>query len=136
MGKKLWILVSLVLTVVLVWWISLPSNDTTVVYHLPEGFKGCIDIYFNQPNEKELEIIDDTLLLIVPKHGSILTSSPSKFIFDIGWYKEKAFYVDKEGKPVNEINIAEFPNGGHTFNGNPLSERMMRTFDPSQEHCY
>ncbi len=38
--------------------------NTTVVYHLPEGFKGCINIYFNQPNEKELEIKDDTLLFI------------------------------------------------------------------------
>ena len=63
MGKKIWLLISLVLTVVLIWWISKLSNDTTVVYHLPEGFKGCFNIYFNQPKEKELEIIDNILLL-------------------------------------------------------------------------
>ncbi len=67
MGKRLWILISLVLTVFLIWWISKPSNDTTIVYHLPEGFKGCINIYFNQPNQKELEIIDDILLFVVPE---------------------------------------------------------------------
>ena len=136
MGKRLWILISLVLTVVLIWWISKPSNDTTIVYHLPEGFKGCINIYFNQPNQKELEIIDDILLFVVPERGNILTSSPSKFITDLGWHKEKAFYADKYGKPVSEINIIEFPIGGHYSNGNPLSERMTRTFDPNKEQCY
>ncbi|QEY22610.1 hypothetical protein D0S48_19255 [Psychrobacillus sp. AK 1817] len=135
MARKLWILISIVLMVGLVWWLSKPSNNTTVVYHLPEGFKGCINIYFNQPNEKELEIKDDTLLFIVPEHGNILTSSPSKFIIDLGWHKEKAFYIDKEGKIVNEINM-DFSGGVHTANGNPLSERMSRTFDPNQEHCY
>ncbi|MFB5089402.1 hypothetical protein PGC35_19790 [Psychrobacillus sp. PGGUH221] len=68
MRKSLWIVISLVLMVVITWWMSKPSNETTVVYHLPEGFKGCINIYFNQPNEKELEIIDDTLLFKVPEH--------------------------------------------------------------------
>lgn len=136
MGKKIWLLISLVLTVILIWWISKPSNDTTVVYHLPEGFKGCINIYFNQLNEKEFKIIDNTLLLIVPEHGSISTSSSHKFFMDLGWYKEKAFYVDEDGKPVSEIKTREFPIGGHTSNGNPLSERMMRTFDPNKEQCY
>lgn len=136
MVKKIWILISLVLTVALVWWISKPNNDTTVVYHVPEGFTGCINIYFNQPNEKELEIVDDTLIFVVPKHGDILTSSPYKFITDLEWYKEKAFYVDKDGKPIDEINITEFPIGGYTSNGNSLSERMTRTFDPNQEQCY
>lgn len=136
MARKLWILISIVLMVGLVWWLSKPNNNTTVVYHLPEGFKGCINIYFNQPNEKELEIKDDALLFIVPEHGNILTSSPSKFIIDLGWHKEKAFYIDKEDKIVNEINIMDFSGGVHTANGNPLSERMSRTFDPNQEHCY
>lgn len=136
MGKKMWILISLVLAVVLVWWISKPNNDTTVVYHLPEGFKGCINIYFNQPNEKKLEIIDNTLLFVVPEHGNILTSSPYKFITNLGWHHEKAFYVDKDGNPVNEINMTEFPNGFSTSNGNPLSQRMVRTFDPNQKQCY
>ncbi|MCM3638963.1 hypothetical protein M3152_14765 [Sporosarcina luteola] len=136
MGKKIWISSSLVLTVAFVWWISKPTNDTTIVYHLPEGFKGCVNIYFNQPNEKELEIVDDTLLFVVPKQGDILTSSTYKFITDLGWHKEKAFYVDKDGKPVNEINTTEFPIGGYISNGNPLSERIIRTFDPSQEQCY
>lgn len=72
----------------------------------------------------------------MPKHGDILTSSPYKFITDLGWHKEKALYVDKDGKPVNEINITELLIGGYTSNGNPLSERMTRTFDPNQEQCY
>jgi hypothetical protein len=133
-GKKIWLLISLVLTVLLIWWISKPNNDTTVVYHLPEGFNGCFNIYFNQPKEKELEIIDDVLLLEVPENGRILTSSPSKFITDLGWHKEKAFYIDNDGKPVSEINMMEFNVGGLTGNG--LSERMIGTFDPNQEHCY
>lgn len=133
-GKKIWLLISLVLTVVLICWISIPSNDTSVIYHLPEGFKGCFNIYFNQLKEKELEIIDDALLLVVPKNGNILTSSPSEFITDLGWHKNKAFYIDKDGKSVSEINIMEFNVGGLTGNG--LSERMIGTFDPNQEHCY
>ena len=44
MGKKIWILISLVLSITFIWWISKPNNETTVVYHLPEGFKGCINI--------------------------------------------------------------------------------------------
>ncbi|MFJ7827785.1 DUF6843 domain-containing protein [Psychrobacillus sp. NPDC096623] len=135
MGKKIWLLISFVLTVLLVWWICKPSNDTTVVYHLPEGFKGCFNIYFNQPKEKELEIIDDILLLAVPENGSLLTSSPYKLVTDLGWHKEKAFYIDKDGKPVSEINMMD-SNIGHTFNGNRLSERIMGTFDPNQEQCY
>lgn len=135
MGKKKWLLLSIVLIVILIWWISKPSHETTVVYHLPEGFKGCFNLYFNQPKEKELEIIDDSLLLTVPENGNILTSSPSKFITDLGWHKSKAFYIDKDGKPVSEINMMEF-NSGLTGNGNPLSERMKGTFDPNQEHCY
>lgn len=115
------------------WWISKP-NDNTVVYHLPKGFNGCFNIYFNQPKEKELEIIDDVLLLEVPENGSILTSSTSKFITDLGWHKEKAFYIDNDGKPVSEINMMEFKVGGLTGNG--LSERMIGTFDPNQEDCY
>lgn len=76
MGKKSWILISLVLMVGIVWWISKPNTETTIVYHLLEGFKGCINVNFNQPNEKELEIVNDTLLFVVPEHGDILTSSP------------------------------------------------------------
>lgn len=135
MSRMLWILICIVLMVGLVWWLSKPSNNTTVVYHLPEGFKGFINIYFNQPNEKEVEIKDDTLLFIVPEHGNNLTSSPSKFIIDLGWHKEKAFYIDNEGKIVKEINM-DVSGGIHTVNGNLLSERMSRTFDSNQEHCY
>ncbi|GGA24574.1 DUF6843 domain-containing protein [Psychrobacillus lasiicapitis] len=120
----------------IVWWISKPNTETTIVYHLLEGFKGCINVNFNQPNEKELEIVNDTLLFVVSEHGDILTSSPYTFITDLGWHKEKAYYVDKDGKPINEINITEFPIGGYTSNGNLLSERMTRTFDPNQEQCY
>lgn len=136
MGKKIWIVISIVLTIILIWWINKPSNVTTVVYHLPEGFKGCINIYFNQPNEKELAIINDTLLFVVTEHGNFLTSSPSKFIVELGWHKEKAFYVDKDGQPTSEINIKEFPKGGQYSNGNPLSERLNRTFDSNKEQCY
>lgn len=134
MGKKIWLFFSLVLTVILIWWISKPSNETTVVYHLPEDFKGCFNIYFNQPKEKELEIIDDILLLVVPEQGIVLTSSSSKFITDLGWHKEKAFYIDKDGKPVREINMMEFNVGALT--GSHLSERMIGTFDTNQEQCY
>lgn len=136
MGKKICILISIVLTGILIWWVSKPNNNTTIVYHLPEGFKGCIDVYFNQPNKKELEIKNDTLLLIVPEHGSISTSSSYNLILDLGWHKVKAFYVDKDGKPVSEINTNDFYNGSYTMNGNRLSERMMTTFDPNQENCY
>lgn len=136
MGKKICILISVVLTAILIWWISKPNNDTTIVYHLPEGFKGCIDVYFNQPNKKELEIKDDTLLLIVPEQGSISTSSSYNLILDLGWHKVKAIYVNKDGKPVSEINIRDFYNASYTMNGNRLSERMMTTFDPNQEQCY
>lgn len=134
MGKKICILISIVLTGILIWWISKPNNNTTIVYHLPEGFNGCFNIYFNQPKEKELEIIDDVLLFKIPENGSIQTSSPSKFITDLGWHKEKAFYIDNDGKSVSEINMMEFNVGGLTGNG--LSERMIGTFDPNQEHCY
>lgn len=75
------------------------------------------------------------MLFIVPEHGNILTSSPSKFIIDLGWHKEKAFYVDNEGKIVKEINM-DVSGGIHTANGNLFSERMSRTFDSNQEHCY
>ena len=79
-----------------------------------------------------MKIADDTLLFVVPKTGDILTSSPYKFMTDLGWHKEKAYYVDKNGKPIAEI----FPIGGYTSNVNPLSERMTRTFDSNQELCY
>ena len=134
MKKNICILISIGLTVILIWWISKPNNDTTIVYHLPEGFKGCIDVYFNQPNKKELEIKDDTLLFIVPKNGSISTSSSYDLIMDLGWHKVKAFYVNEDGKPVSEINTNDFYNVSNTTNGN--FERMMTTFDPNQEQCY
>jgi len=72
----------------------------------------------------------------VPEHGSISTSSSYNLILDLGWHKVKAFYVDKDGKPVSEINTNDFYNGSYTMNGNRLSERMMTTFDPNQENCY
>ncbi|MDF2066720.1 hypothetical protein [Bacillus sp. Cr_A10] len=87
-----WKVISLILMLgIFLYWLNKQNNETSVVYHLPEDFKGCINIYFNQPNEKELEIIDDTLLFVVPEHGNILTSSSHEFIVDLGWYKEKAF---------------------------------------------
>ncbi|WP_394190103.1 DUF6843 domain-containing protein [Paenisporosarcina quisquiliarum] len=134
MTKNICILISIVLSLILIWWLIKPNNDTTIVYHLPKGFKGCIDIYFNEPNKKELEIIDDTLLLIVPENGSISTSSSYDLIMDLGWYKIKAFYIDNDGKRVSEINTNDFYNVSSTTNGN--SERMMITFDSNQEHCY
>lgn len=42
MARKLWILISIVLMVGLVWWLSKPNNNTTVVYHLPEGSKDVL----------------------------------------------------------------------------------------------
>jgi len=135
MEKNKWILISLFLIAVLIWWISKPSNDTTVVYHLEEGFKGCFTVYFNESNGKELEDIDDTLLILVPKDGKVLTSSSYKAAFsDRGLYKEKAFYVDKNGKIISEINVLEFPDP--IISGKHFSERYMRTFDPNQEGCY
>lgn len=135
MSRMLWILICIVLMVGLVWWLSKPSNNTTVFIIYLKGSKDVLTFISINLMRKSWKLKTITLLFIVPEHGNILTSSPSKFIIDLGWHKEKAFYIDNEGKIVKEINM-DVSGGIHTANGNLLSERMSRTFDSNQEHCY
>lgn len=134
--KKLLVVASVaILTGVLFWWVYEPTSDTQVVYLLPEGLEGCVSIYFNQPDQQLLTISNQELLIEIPENGIVSTSSSYKVIHDLGWHKEKAFYVDVSGKRIRKVAYADFSNGGLYSNNSPLFERFSLSFDGRAGNC-
>lgn len=136
MKQKLLIVASFAILIgILFWWLHEPASDTQVVYLLPEELEGCVSIYFNQPDQKPLTVLNHEMLIHIPENGIVSTSSPSKVLTDLGRHKEKAFYVDTNGKLLQEVEHATFSNGGFYSNDSPLSERYTLSFDGRAGNC-
>lgn len=94
-----------------------PVTDVAEVYLLQKDFKGCVWIYYNQPNAKSLH-----------------TSSPADF-GNLGWHKIKAFYIDKQGNHIDEIPFDMHNYGSINGNNHPISQSSWRLFDSSKDFC-
>lgn len=104
---------------------------------MPEGYKACASIYFNQEGEKPLEILDDELIIEIPENGALPTSSSSEIITDLGWHIEKVYFVDDKGVKTKEIDNEKFHNAVMSSTGfSSADEKYSMSFDGETDACY
>lgn len=78
------------------------------VFLIPEGFTGCVGIYYNQKGAKSLIKKEKKIVYEIPENGKLMTSSPQNF----GWAKENEsggydatfYYVNNKGEKTQKIS--------------------------------
>jgi hypothetical protein len=125
---------SVLLGIGIIVWMNRPVTDVDEVYLLQKDFKGCVWIYYNQPNAKSLEIVNKEITYRIPDNGVLHTSSPADF-GNLGWHKIKAFFVDKQGNRIVEIPFDMHNYGFINGNNHPISQSSWMLFDSSKDFC-
>ena len=75
--KLLMFIASVLLGIGIIVWMNRPVTDVAEVYLLQKDFKGCVWIYYNQPNAKSLKIVNKEITYRIPDNGVLHTSSPA-----------------------------------------------------------
>ncbi|WP_456363739.1 DUF6843 domain-containing protein [Priestia aryabhattai] len=82
-------------------------RGTDETFLIPQGFTGCVGIYYDQEGAKPLVKKEDKIIYTIPKSGKLKTSSPQNFGWarteDSGWHNQTFYYVNEEGKRVEKI---------------------------------
>jgi hypothetical protein len=80
------------------------------MYLLPNGFKGKVNVIFNQPNGVDGKQVNGVRLFEIPPSGILLT----KLNLQGGFIDRSYYYVDSSGnrKPLKVLNDREFVDGG------------------------
>ncbi|QHS21946.1 hypothetical protein GWK91_02860 [Virgibacillus sp. MSP4-1] len=94
------------------------------VYLIPDGYEGCIGIFYDFKNQEPLQIENNTITYQVPDDGIIKTSSPE----NIGWaYEDHSgfrqvdyYYVDNQGNR-KQLNHEKYIHYG----GNASTSRTL-----------
>ncbi|MBO8178479.1 MAG: hypothetical protein H0Z31_13635 [Bacillus sp. (in: Bacteria)] len=106
MKKGRMIFISVILGIVIYYIWSQPISYDRA-YAFPEGFRGCAYIVYHVEDAPPLEIKHFTILYEFDEDGILLTSSPEDFGWEgkkhSGWYKSEFYYVDENGKKVQDI---------------------------------
>ncbi|EDL66492.1 DUF6843 domain-containing protein [Bacillus sp. SG-1] len=113
-----------------------PSADVDEVFLLPEGFKGCVYIHYNQPDGQKLEVTDKKIFYNVPRSGIIHTSSPADFA-NLSWHKIYVQYVNNDGERLDEAQdvTANYKGGMSSSNNDKTSERRWFLFNEN-DSCH
>ena len=135
--KKRWIVIVLIGVILIVVIANIDTSKETVIYHVPEGFKGCMTIYFSQKGHEPLDMIDNEIIIDIPKDGKVITSTSQEDFNKIGWHKTEAYYLNNSGVRLKKIPNSMFLNGmDSTTNNDPKSARSTISFDGRSDNCY
>ena len=135
--KKRWIAIVLIGVVLIVLIANIDTSKETVIYHVPEGFKGCMTIYYSQKGHETLDMKDNEIIIDIPKDGKVITSTSEKDFNKIGWHKTKAYYVNNSGARIKKIPNSMYQNGRSSISNNdPKSARFSISFDGRSDNCY
>lgn len=116
---------------------NIDTPKETVIYHVPEGFKGCMTIYFSQKGHDPIDMKDNEIIIDIPKDGKVVTSTSQKDFIKIGWHKTEAYYLDNSAVRIRRIPNSMFQNGMYANTSNdPKSARFTLSFDGRSENCY
>lgn len=108
--KKIIIIVSaIILALVAIYFFFIREvRGTDEVFLIPEGFTGCVGIYYDQKGAKPLIKKEEKIVYTIPKSGKLMTSSPQNFgrarMDDSGWHNATFYYVDNKGKKTQKIS--------------------------------
>lgn len=135
--KKRWTAIVLLIVLVILLIANRDTSKETVIYHVPDGFKGCMTIYYSQKGHESLELVDNKIIIDIPKDGKVVTSTSEKEFNKIGWHKTEAYYVDNTGARLKEIPNSMYLNGSTSISNNdPKSARFSISFDGRSDPCY
>ncbi|HWO96455.1 MAG TPA: hypothetical protein VNM45_09005 [Bacillus sp. (in: firmicutes)] len=87
------------------------KRGTDEVFLIPDGYKGCVGVFYNFQDEPALKIQDNKITYQIPENGILKTSSPQDFGWAYeehsGWHDVKYYYVNQEGNRVKELKLDE-----------------------------
>ncbi|MFC4409638.1 DUF6843 domain-containing protein [Chungangia koreensis] len=135
--KKRWAAIGLIGVLLIVLIANIDTSKETVIYHVPEGFKGCMTIYFSQKGYEPLDMKDNEIIIDIPKDGKVITSTSQEDFNKIGWHKTEAYYLNNSGERIMEIPKSMYQNGLDSItNSDPKSARFTISFDGRSDYCY
>lgn len=98
---------AIILGTACVWIHDMYKSATNEVYLIPDGYKGCVGVFYNFKDAPPLKIEDKKIIYRVPKDGILKTSSNKTFgktnEHDSGRHNVKYYYVDKNGNQVQRL---------------------------------
>lgn len=135
--KKRWTAIVLLVVLLIVLIANIDTSKEMVIYHVPEGFKGCMTIYYSQKGHETLDMMDNEIIIVIPKDGKVITSTSEKYFNKIGWHKTEAYYVNNSGARIKKIPNSMYLNGSSSISNNdPKSARFSISFDGRSDNCY
>lgn len=98
-----------------------PGTDE--IYLIPDGYTGCVGIFYDFKSAPPLEIKDKVITYKIPEDGILRTSSSETFGWGqkehSGWHKTKYYYVNPKGNKVRKLvddkDIHLIGNTGDSF---------------------
>ncbi|WP_369899447.1 hypothetical protein [Bacillus manliponensis] len=127
MHKKITAFILLIIGVSVVGIVLLICNSdkpgTDEIYLIPDGYTGCVSIFYDVKNASPLEIKDKVITYKIPEDGILRASSNETFGWGqkehSGWHETKYYYVDREGNKVRKLieyeDIHSIGNTGDSF---------------------
>ncbi|WP_078408838.1 DUF6843 domain-containing protein [Priestia abyssalis] len=115
------VIILVVVIVISVYFALKEKPGTDEVFLIPDGYKGCVGVFYDFKDEPPLKIQDNKITYRIPENGILKTSSPQDFGWSYeehsGWHDVKYYYVDQDGNRVKELKsdesiFAEASGGG------------------------
>lgn len=98
---------AIILGTAFVWIHDIYKSSINEVYLIPDGYKGCVGVFYNFKDAPPLKIEDKKMIYRVTKDGILKTSSNENFgkvyKYNSGWRNVKYYYVDKNGNRVQRL---------------------------------
>lgn len=111
------------------------SNETDVIYLIPEGYEGDIFVFYNIKGAPMVETEEGYEVHDINDKGYFVTLEPKN---DYGTVTEKYYYVDEEGNrtPISDKCVSLFGTGGfNRYIGDKEIEFTYTGFQLTKDQC-